>query len=138
MTRRAARCDAPTDVERVRHALRDLARRRADVLEPERDLRLDAAEHDLVLGILEDGRDGAGELGGARAARVEARDLDAALEPAAVEVRDEPGERTQDRRLAGAGRPEQQQHLARLDRQRHVVEREPAVGIREREPGERR
>ena len=70
----------PDRVERVRHALRDLTRRRADVLEAERDLRLDAAEHDLVLGILEDGRDGAGQLGGPRAARVAARDLHPAFE----------------------------------------------------------
>ena len=128
----------PDRVERVRRTLCDLARRRADVLEAERDLRLDSAEHDLVLGILEDGRDGAGQLGGPRAARVAAGDLHPALERSTVEPRDEPGERTQDGRLPRARRPEQQQHLARLDRQRHLVEREPAVGIREREPGERR
>jgi hypothetical protein len=39
--------------ERAVYARPDLHRRRAKVLEPERDLVLDAAEDDLVLGILE-------------------------------------------------------------------------------------
>ena len=105
------------------HARPDLARRRADVLEPEGDLVLDAAEDDLVLGILEEGGDVAGEIGRPEAPGVLARDHDAALEPAAVEVRDEPRERAQERRLAGARRAEHRHDLARLDAERHVRER---------------
>ena len=58
-----------------------------------------------------------------RSPGVAARDLDASLEAAAVEVRDEPGERAQQRRLARARRAEQRDDLARLDRERDVRER---------------
>ena len=97
-----ARCDAPTSAERRGDLRPDLLRRDGDVLEPERDLVLDARHHDLVLGILEDRRDDPRELGGPVRPRVEAADLDPAREPAAVEVRHEPRERAQQRRLAAA------------------------------------
>ena len=108
--------------ERARH---DLRRRRAEVLEPERHLGEHARQHDLVLGLLEQRRDRAGELGRARRARVAAADDDAPGETAAVEVRHEPGERAQQRRLARARGAEQRDELARLDLERHVVERRP-------------
>ncbi len=108
--------------------------RGADVLEPERDLGGDAPEDDLVLRILEDRRDRSGELGRPRAARVAAGDLDAALEAAAVEPRHEPGERAHERRLAGAGRAEQQHDLAALDLERDVAQRRRRLRVREREP----
>ena len=57
----------------------DLGGRRARVLDAERDLGQDAAEHDLVLGILEERRDRSGELGGPRPPGVAAADLDACL-----------------------------------------------------------
>ena len=97
------------------YARPDLRGRRAEVLEPERDLVLDAAEDDLVLGVLEQRGDLVGEVGRAEAAGVAPGDLDAALETPAVEVRNEPSERAQERRLAGAGRPEQRHDLARLE-----------------------
>ena len=129
--RRSARCDAPTSARAPRDPRPDLLGRHADVLETERDLVLDARHHDLVLGILEHRRDGPGELGGAVRARVEAADLDPAGEAAAVEMRHEPGERPQQRRLAAAGRPEQRDDLAGLE-----LERDVAQG-RQRRPGTR-
>ena len=109
----------------------------AQVLEPERDLVRDDRHHDLVLGILEDRRDRPSELGRAGAARVQAGDDDPARERAAVEVRHEPGERAQQRRLAGARGPEQRDHLSRLELERDAVERRPAPRIRERQPADR-
>ena len=67
--------------------------------------------HDLVLRILEDGRHRAGELGRSVAARVEPGDDDPAGEAATVEVRHEPGERAQERRLPGARRAEERDDL---------------------------
>jgi hypothetical protein len=69
-------------------------RRGADVFQPEGDLGPDTGEDDLILGILEDAGDRSGELGGPGTPRVDPTDLDASGENAAVEVRDEPGERT--------------------------------------------
>ena len=79
--------------ERVVHARPDLARRRADVLEAEGDLVRDRPEDDLVLGILEERRNLAGEVGGPEPPGVPAGDHDPALEAPAVEVRNEPRER---------------------------------------------
>ena len=104
--------------ERAVDAGPDLCRRRAEVLEPERDLVLDAAEDDLVLGVLEERRDLVGEIGRAEAAGVASGDLDPALEAAAVEVRDEPGQRAQKRRLAGARGAEERHDLTGLDLER--------------------
>ena len=84
---------------------------------------LDAREDDLVLGILEEGRNRPREIGGARPPRVEPGHLDPACEPPAVEVRNEPGQRAQQRRLPRAGRPEQRDDLARLDLERDVPQR---------------
>ena len=53
--------------------------------------------------------------------RVEAADLDPAGEAAAVEVRHEPGERAQERRLAAAGGAEQRDDLARVELERDVA-----------------
>ncbi len=53
------------DRQRLEHARLDLARRHAEVLQPERDLGRDAREDHLVLGILKERRDRSGELGGA-------------------------------------------------------------------------
>ena len=78
----------------------DLGRRRGDVLEPECDLRLDAREDDLVLRILEEGPDRPGKLSRPHLPRVQPRNLHPARELSAVEVRHEPGERAQQRRLA--------------------------------------
>ena len=94
------------ECERLLDPRPDLGRLGADVLEPERDLVRDPRHHDLVLGVLEDRRDGSRELRRARLARVDAADDDATREDAPVEVRHEPRERTQQRRLAGARRPE--------------------------------
>ena len=80
----------------------DLAGRSAGVLDAERHLGEDAVEDHLVLGILEERRDRAGELGRPCASRVAAADLDAASEAAPVEVRHEAGKRADQCRLAAA------------------------------------
>ena len=117
--------------ERGVRAREDRLRRGADVLEPEGDLRLDLREDDLILGILEDGRDRARELRRMRAARVAAGDLDAAAEVPAVEPRHEPAERADERRLARAGGAEHEHDLARVDPERDAVERRRRARIRE-------
>src|SRR6476659_1801914 len=73
----------------------------ADVLQPEGDLVEHAGKDDLVLGVLEKRGDGSRQAGGPLATRVEAGDLDAAREAAAVEMRDEPGESAKQRGLPG-------------------------------------
>ena len=102
------------------HPRRDLGGRRADVLDAEGDLVPDTAEDHLVLRILEDGRDEAGEVGRPRPASVVPADLHASLEPAAVEVRHEPGQGAHERRLARARGAEDGDDLAgtELERQR--------------------
>jgi hypothetical protein len=61
--------------------------------------------------------------------------VDAAREPAAVEVRHEPGERPEERRLAGTGRPDERDDLAGVELERHVRERgPPRPGIGKTEP----
>ena len=55
-------------------------------------------------------------------------------EAAAVEVRHEPRERAQERRLAAAGRAEQRDDLAVLELERDVAHRRHAAGVGEREP----
>ncbi len=117
--------------ERLIDARPDRRRLDADVLEAEGDLVRDIVHHDLVLGILEDGRDRTRELGGPRLARVEPGDDDPPLEAAAVEVRHEPGERTQQRRLAAARRAEQRDVLALGELERHVVEHRRAARVGE-------
>ena len=57
-----------------------------------------------------------------RLPRVEAGDRHAPGEDAAVEVRDEPRERAQERRLTASGRTEQRDVLAVVDRQRDAVQ----------------
>ena len=103
--RRSSSC---ADPERERDLL-DRARdhrggRLAAVLERQRELGAHAAHHDLRLGILEHGAAHGCELARAVFAHVEPADLELALDVAAVEVRHEPAERAQERRLAGAGR----------------------------------
>ena len=66
-------------------------------------------------------------------AGVEAGDDDAAGEAAAVEVRHEPGQRAQQRRLARAGRPEERHHLAGLELERDILQRRPCGRVCERE-----
>ena len=105
------------------HLRPDALRRSADVLEAERHLVRDPPEDDLVLGILEEGSDEPSELGRPGLASVATVDLDPAFETAAVEVWDEAGERTQERGLARAGRPEHRDDLPRLDAQRDMRER---------------
>ena len=117
--------------ERLLDARPDLRRLDADVLEAEGDLVRDIVHHDLVLGILEDGRDYTGELRGPRLARVEPGNDDAPVETATVEVRHEAGERAQQRRLAGAGRAEQRDVLTFGDLERDVVEHRWAARVGE-------
>jgi hypothetical protein len=98
----------------------DLSRRRAEILEPECDLVLGAAHHDLVLGILEHGRHRPGERRGPCPAGVNAADLDAALEASSVEVRHEASQRADEGRLSRSGRAQEGDDLAGLELQRDV------------------
>ena len=109
----------------------DLARGHARVLEPERDLVQHLGHHDLVLRVLEHGRDGPSELCRAHLARVDPADDDAPREDTAVEVRHEPRERTKQRRLPRSRRAEQRNVLALFDLQRHAVEHRRAGGVGE-------
>ena len=64
--------------------------------------------------------------------RVESRDLDAAREAAAVEVRDQAGERAEEGRLPGARTPEHQRDLSRDQVRGHVPKRWcRGAGVRE-------
>ncbi len=115
-------CDADGG-ERGVNPRQDRLRRRADVLERECDLGIDAPEDDLVLGVLEDRCNRSRQLCRTRAARIAARHLDPAFEPAAVEPRHEPRKCAHERRLARAGCAEQQHYFAALDLERDVAKR---------------
>jgi len=119
--------------QRLERPRTDLQRRGAQVLEPKGDLVRHPREDDLVLGILEEGRNGSGQVGRAAVACVEPADPYATGEAPAVEVRHEPGERAQQRRLPAAGRTEQSHDLARLELERHVAQRlmRLRVGVRQ-------
>src|SRR5919197_1109540 len=96
--------------ERFERPRLDLQRWGAHVLEPERDLVEHAREKTLVLGVLEERRDGAGEAGGAVTAWGEGRPLDAAGGMSPGKVRDEAGESAEQGRLPGAGRGQHRYH----------------------------
>ena len=92
-----------------------------DVLEPEGDLVRDPAEDDLVLGILEASRPRRrGRQGGRRVSRPATTTRPSNRPP---KVRDEPRERAEKSRLAGAGRAQQRNDLAGLDLERDVRQR---------------
>jgi hypothetical protein len=112
-------------IERPRRRRLDPCGRRADVLQAEGDLGLYTREDDLILRILEDARDGSGKLCRPGAPRVHSGDLDAPGENAPVEVRDEPGERAQKRRLPSTRGAEEANDLAGSEVERHRVERRP-------------
>ena len=121
--------------ERACNTAGDLARRRAEVLEAEGDLVLDARHDDLVLRILEERGHGAGEIGWPVRAGVQPRHGHRAREAAAVEVRNEPREGAEQGRLPRAGGTEQHDELSGLDRQRHVLQsRATRVRVGEGEP----
>jgi hypothetical protein len=73
-------------------------------------------EHNLLLRVLEDGRDRPGELRRPNGARVEGGDLYASLETAAVEVRNESREGPEQGGLSRPGGAEDGNHLSGLDR----------------------
>ena len=77
------------------------------MLERQLELGPHAAHHHLRLGLLEDGAAHRGQLARPVLAHVEAADVERAARLAAVEVRHEPAERAQERRLAGAGHARQ-------------------------------
>ena len=114
------------DAERQRrllHRARQRRRRLAAVLERQLELGPHAAHHHLRLGLLEHRAAHGGQLARAVLAHVEPADLELAARLAAVEVRDEPAERAQQRRLARAGQAGQHGERAGLDLERDVVER---------------
>jgi hypothetical protein len=104
-------------------AAHDRLGRDTEVLQAERHLAVDEGHDDLVLRILEERRDRARELGRSCVARVEPVHDHGPGESSPVEPGHEPGERAQQRRLAGAGGPEQRDDLSRRELQRDPVER---------------
>jgi hypothetical protein len=124
--------------ESLVHPRPDLARRSPEVLEPECDLVPRERHDDLILGVLEHAGDAVSEVRRASLARVQARHSNQAGESAAVEVRHEAGQHAEERRLARSGRPEHGDDLARLDRQRHVLERRLSARVRESQVLDRR
>ena len=120
---RANRCEC---LLRPRHDLRWSG---PDILEPEGDLADHEREDDLLFRVLEDAGHRPGELGRRHRPRVASGDLDAALEAAAVKVRNEPCKCAQQRRLAGARRTKHGNDFARLDFQRDIAKRRGA-GLR--------
>ena len=109
--------------ERLERSIVDLQRRHPEVLEAELELVLDAGHDDLVLRVLEDARNRAGQVARPCRPRVPPGDLDPAGKPPAVEVRNQSGESAQQRRLSRARRPEQADELAGMHLQRDLVER---------------
>ena len=103
---------------------RDLARRVAEVLEPECGLAVGPLHHELGLGVLEDEPRMPGQLARPVIARVESGHDHPPAQLAAVEVRCEAERGPQERRLARAGAADEQHELARLDLQVDAVERE--------------
>ncbi len=97
------------------------AARLAAVLERQRQLGAHAAHHDLGLGVLEDGPADGGQLARPVVAHVEARDRQLAHDLAAVEVRHQPAERAQQRRLARSRLAGQQREAARRQLERDVA-----------------
>jgi hypothetical protein len=113
--------------QRLLRPQRDLGRVRGEVLQPERGLAIDPAEHDLGLRILEHEPGAAGDLAGAGHPRVESRGHHLAGELAPVEVGDQPERRAQQRRLAAARVAGEQHQLALGDLERHTVQRRRAA-----------
>ena len=124
----------PDPAERAHRSRNDPRRCDSEVLEPERHLGENARQDDLILGILENGCDRADEIRRTAGPRIASGDPNATAEPPAVKVRDESRERAQQRRLARAGRSEQKNHFAGLDRERDVPHGGLiGAGIRERQ-----
>ena len=128
--------EQPGDTEgqrRLLHAARDRRGAPAAVLEREGQLRAHRAHDDLRLRVLEQRARDRRQLRRAVRARVEAARDEPSGELPAVEVRDEPGRRAQQRRLARAGAAREHDELAGLDPQRDVGERRrgrAGIGVR--------
>ena len=120
-TRRSSRCSAPSAARAARTRGAISTGGAPTFSSAEGDLVLDAAEDHLVLRILEDGGDDACEIGRPRPARVLSAHLHASLEPSAVEMRDEPGQGADERRLARAGGAEDGDDLPGIELERHVA-----------------
>jgi hypothetical protein len=120
------------------HPRRDLHGVRADVLQPEGNLVVHPAEHDLVLGILKDGRDRPGELRGTSAPRVHPGDANAPLETPSVEVGNESRQRPEERGLARARGAEQGHDLSGAQLERDIAERRIRLRVGEGQALDRR
>ena len=92
--------------------------RDGELLHPVRELFLDDVGDESGERILTDDADDIGELAGRMGRGVAAVDGDPALEDAAGEVRDEPVDRAEQRRLPGARAADDQAELAFVDPQR--------------------
>ena len=103
----------PGAVGDVPDAVADLLARDAHVLRTERQLGLDRGPDDLLGRILEDGPDGPGDVAQLQLGRGPALDPNGAAELARVGVRDQAVDGADERALAAAGRPGDQEDLAR-------------------------
>ena len=120
-----ARCAAPSASSAAARGARSRRGARR-VLDAERRPRQDAAEHDLVLRVLEERRHRARELGGPSAG-CRGRRSRRCLRTPAVKVRYEPGQRSDERRLP-APRPAGEQHDLSRARSRARRRRARPVG----------
>ena len=97
-----SQCGDPQQVEHLFDALAHRHRRHAELLHAEGELVVDAAGHELGLGILEDEPGETGQHARAVVARVMAGDGDDSVEGAAAEVRRQSVEAAQQRRFTAA------------------------------------
>ena len=128
-------CPDPGVVEDPAEPCPDLFPRQPEVLRPERELGLDGSPDDLLGRILEDGPDRLGDLAQPLFGRGTAGHADRAGELAGIGMGNETVDRPDQRALATAGRPGDEQDLARRDRQRQVDDRRFArSAVAERQP----
>lgn len=111
--------------ENLRDARVHLPRRPAAVLQPERDVVLDAIHDELRGRVLEDEPDAPRDVGRRGDGDVEAADRQPTVPGAGTLARNESRESKRERRLSGARRPENEQATACRQLERDVAERVP-------------
>ena len=112
----------PEEVERLLDALAHHVGRQRELLHPVRELFLDGVGDESGERVLADDADDVGELARRMRARVATVDEHAAREVAAGEVRDQPVDRAEQRRLADARPADDEHELAFGDREVDVAE----------------
>jgi hypothetical protein len=121
--RAALEAGEPDESQRLGHPHPHVVVRPTAVLEPERDLVLDARHDELRFRVLEDDAAHASEDPRRRRRNVELADPEVAPPRPGQHVRDESHERPCQRALARPGRPEHEQDAARIEPERDVAQR---------------